>query len=71
MMIGFAIARKLPPWATIALAIAFELLTLVMIRDNLSLNVINLVAPSGWTVIRFIHDWQAGVRPRIPATPSS
>ena len=31
-----------------------------MIRDNLTLNVIDLVAPPGWAPIRAIHDWQAG-----------
>jgi hypothetical protein len=31
-----------------------------MIRDNLTLNVINLIAPPGWAPIVAIHDWQAG-----------
>ena len=54
----------------VGLAVALELFTAVMIRDNLSLNVINLVAPSGWAPIRAIHDWQAGARLTPPPTAS-
>jgi len=71
MSCGFWLASRVRASYMAAAAVALEIFTAVMIRDNLSLNVINLVAPSGWTAIRFIHDWQAGVRPRIPATPSS
>ncbi|MCC2977281.1 DUF2585 domain-containing protein [Sphingomonas sp. PL-96] len=55
MLLGFAIARRLPPWATLALGIALEIVALVAIRDNLTLNVWMLVAPSD-----AVRSWQAG-----------
>ena len=55
MGLGFLAARRLPLWASVALAIGFELLTLIIIRDNLTLNVWMLLAPTDW-----IRDWQAG-----------
>ena len=45
MIIGFGIARRLPVWATVAIALVFELTTLVVIRDSLLLNVLSLVTP--------------------------
>ena len=56
MMVGFGIARRLPVWATVALALTFELLTLIIIRDNLFLNVLMLVAPND-----SIRIWQGGI----------
>jgi hypothetical protein len=55
MMVGFGIARRLPVWATLGLAIVFELTTLIVIRDNLFLNVLMLVSP-----IDAIRVWQNG-----------
>jgi len=60
MSAGFLFASRVPGRIVIAIAVAFELFTAVMIRDNLTLNVINLIAPSGWAPIAAIHDWQAG-----------
>lgn len=55
MSLGFFLARRLPVRATVALALGFELLTLLVIRDNLTLNVLMLVAP-----VDAIKAWQAG-----------
>ena len=54
MLGGFWLAARLPTRASIALALAAELFTGAMIRDNLTLNVIQLVAPS-----KAISAWQA------------
>jgi len=55
MSLGFAIARKLPVWTSIALLIALEVIPLFAIRDNLTLNVIALIAPN-----EALQAWQAG-----------
>jgi hypothetical protein len=55
MTLGFALARRLPVAATAALALGFELMTLVAVRDNLTLNVLMLVAP-----VDAIRAWQGG-----------
>lgn len=56
MAIGFLAARKLPVWASIAIVIVLELIPLYVIRDNLTLNIWMLIAPSD-----AIRVWQAGV----------
>ncbi|MGH6787191.1 MAG: DUF2585 domain-containing protein [Novosphingobium sp.] len=45
MIFGFWLASRLSWKVSLALAIAFELLTLIVIRDNLALNVLMLVWP--------------------------
>jgi len=55
MTLGFLAARKLPPWLTMALVILFELVPLIVIRDNLTLNVWMLMFPDP-----AIQAWQAG-----------
>ncbi|PKR90795.1 hypothetical protein CXZ10_05430 [Pleomorphomonas diazotrophica] len=54
MLAGFWIAARLPVRASIALALAAELFTGLMIRDNLTLNVVQLLAPN-----KAISAWQA------------
>ena len=56
MAIGFWLASRLPVKASIATAIAFELFTLAMIRDNLTLNVLMLVWP-----VEAIKLWQGQI----------
>jgi len=62
MSSGFFIASRIRASIVIVLAIGFELFTAYAIRDNLTLNVLGLIAPSDWAPIRAIHDWQAGAK---------
>jgi hypothetical protein len=55
MALGFLAAARLPAWLSVTLAIGFELFTLAIIRDNLTLNVLMLVWP-----IDAIRVWQSG-----------
>lgn len=54
MAFGFLVARKLPVWATIMLLIVLEIVPLLVIRDNLTLNILNLLAPNP-----ALQAWQA------------
>ena len=53
--LGFILARILPVWSAVALAIVMELLAGYMIRDNLMLNIIQLFHPNDT-----ISNWQSG-----------
>jgi hypothetical protein len=57
MMTGFALAWRLPWKATVALALALEIGTAALVRDNLTLNILNFIH-------RFpaIEAWQSGAQ---------
>lgn len=55
MIGGFLFARRAYAWVTVGLVVALELFTLVCIRDNLTLNIINLIYP-----IESLNRWQGG-----------
>lgn len=54
-LLGFALARLLPVWSSIVLVVTIELFAALMIRDNLALNVIQLIVP-----IEAVSRWQLG-----------
>ena len=54
MGLGFLAARKLPVWSSIVLLLVLEIVPLFVIRDNLALNILNLLAP-----VPAIAAWQA------------
>lgn len=57
MILGFWLASRLPVWATVALIILFEAVTIWLIRDGLALNVLMLLYP-----LESVAAWQAAGR---------
>ena len=55
MMLGFWIARRAPIWATVVLVVAIEIALAIVIRDNLTLNILMLIHP-----FEVIKRWQMG-----------
>lgn len=56
MAIGFVMARKLPVWIIIALIVIFELMTGLIVRDGLLLNILMFIYPA-----EAIKVWQMGM----------
>jgi len=55
MMLGFWIANRVPVWVSVGCVIAVESVLALVIRDNLTLNIIMLIHP-----VEVIKQWQMG-----------
>jgi len=55
MMLGFWIARRAPLWLSVALVVVLEVTVVLIIRDNLTLNILMLIHP-----FEVIKRWQMG-----------
>lgn len=55
MVLGFFMALKMPAWLIVVIGLGLELFVVYMIRDNLTLNIINLIH-----IFPAVATWQAG-----------
>ena len=55
MMLGFWLARTAPVWVSLAFVIVMEIAVAIVIRDNLTLNILMLIHP-----FDAIKQWQLG-----------
>lgn len=53
MIVGFLVAALIPVWTSVVVVIALELIALIAIRDNLTLNVLMLLYP-----LDAVREWQ-------------
>jgi hypothetical protein len=53
--VGFWIARRAQPWLSVGLVIVLEVMVALIIRDNLTLNILMLIHP-----FDAIKRWQLG-----------
>lgn len=63
MALGFLLASRMPVWASMALFVGVELGMLVLIRDNLTLNVLMLIYPVDAILVWQTNGAPAGLFP--------